>query len=145
MTPSIFPKRKRPFLLKWELRVCSSSVVLWFHYPVDFVWVFGMISFLSKRDSVLCIRVRHWLRPHFTLKIYTCYQISIIIEKIASPVCGVSSFWKLESQMWPWHCYYAHGALWFKWCWSRSQICDHVERSTNGIVICQCEGLTMVR
>ena len=85
MTPSIFPKRKRPFLLKWELRVCSSSVVLWFHYPVDFVWVFGMISFLSKRDSILCIRVQQWLRKHLTLKCCTCYQISIMIEKIGLP------------------------------------------------------------
>ena len=34
---------------------------------------------------------------------------------------------------------------WLKVCSSLSLICDHVERSTNGMVIGQCEGLTMVR
>ena len=85
MTPSIFPKRKGPFLLKRQLIGCSSSVVPWFHCPGDFVWVFGMTSFLSKRDSVLCIHVRHWLKKHLNLKCYTCYQRSITIEKIGFP------------------------------------------------------------
>ena len=53
-----------------------------------FVWVFGVTSFLSKRDSVLCIRVRQWLRKPLTLRCYTSYQRSIMIEKI-----GFSRVW----------------------------------------------------
>ena len=85
MTPSIFPKRKRRFLLKWQLIGWSSSGIPWCHYPGDFVWVFGMTPFLSKCDSIECVRVRQWLREHLTLKCYTCYQRSIMIEKIGFP------------------------------------------------------------
>ena len=49
------------------------------------VWVFGMTSFLSKRDSLLCIRVRQRLRKHLTLKCRTCSQRSIMREKIGFP------------------------------------------------------------
>jgi len=50
-----------------------------------FIWVFGMISFLSKGDSVLYIRVRQSLRKYLNLKCHTCYQRSIMIEKIGFP------------------------------------------------------------
>jgi len=85
MTPSIFRKRKRPFLLKRHLIGCSSLGILDVIIQGTLVWVFGMTPFLSKRDSVLCIRVRQRQRKHLTLKCYTCYQRSIMIEKIGFP------------------------------------------------------------
>ena len=68
----------------------SSEGVLpqWYlHFAVQgtFVWVLGMKSFLSQRDYVLSIRVKHWLRKHLILKCHTCYQRSIMIEKIVFP------------------------------------------------------------
>ena len=85
MTLSIFPKRKRPFLLKWQLIGCSSSVVPWFQYPWYFALGVWNDFFLSKSDSVLGIAVRQWLRKHLSLKCYTCYPRSIMIEKIGFP------------------------------------------------------------
>ena len=52
MTPSIFPKRQRPFLLKWQLIGCSSSVVPWCHCPGDFcLGDWNDIFSLQKRFS----------------------------------------------------------------------------------------------
>ena len=61
--------------------------------------LFGCLEwhfFSPKRDSVLCLRVRQWLRKHLTLKCYTCYQRSIMIERIWFP-----SVWSwLLSEIW---------------------------------------------
>ena len=112
MTPYIFPKRQRHFLLKWQLIGCPSSVVPWFHCQGDFsLGVWNDIFSLQKR-------------------FYTVYSCEAVTEKALDPevlhmlsdihhdrenwapqCVELPSFGKVQSQRWPWFWYHAHGAL----------------------------------
>ena len=112
MTPSLFSKRKSPFLLKWQLRGCSSSVVPWWHCPGDYcLGVWNDIFSLQKRFCPVysCEAV-----PEKALDPEVLHMLSEIHhdrENLVPQCVELTSFWNMKAQRWPWHWYYAHGSL----------------------------------
>ena len=88
MTRSLFPKRKRSFLLKWQLIGCSFSVVPWFHCPGDIL--FGCLEWhlFSPKEILSCVFV--WGSDWESTWPWRATQVmrSIMIEKI-----GFSRVW----------------------------------------------------
>ena len=125
MTHCILPKRKILFVLKWQLIGCSSSVVYRFHCPGEFG--FGVWNDIFSLQKRFC----------------TVYSCEAVIEKALHPevlhilpdihhdrenwfpqCVELPSFWKVHCHKWPWHWYYAHGALCPNKLSVRKEVCD---------------------